>query len=279
MRGQSASARMLVVEARPGDISAPGLSACQADAAAGLYAQSLACFVRWLAGRLPAVRAEFDAMRAAVRAEVRHEHARTGDIHAQLIATYSIFGAFLIDTGVIDEAGLARFQSRIGTALQEVASAQAQFTSGLEPTAAFFRLLSSAIGAGRAHLADRDGNAPAGAEKSCGWRDETIGQGDSSRLVWRPQGDRVGWLDGVELYLDRDASYRAGQAMDTTGAGIEVSATTLARRLRDRHLLVSTDPARETLTVRRTLGGTQRDVLHLSARLLGIEAERAVRRC
>ena len=255
---------------RPGDIEARRLSACQADAANGLYAQAMAAFVRWLAGHLPAVRTEFENVRAAVRAEIRHEHPRTADIHAQLIATYSIFIAFLLDTGVLDEAEVKQFQSRVGTALDEVASTQAQFTAGVEPCAAFLRLIGSAIGAGRAHLADREGNAPVGAEKWCSWRDDKVGPGDGARLVWRPQGDRIGWLDKDALYLDRDAAYRSAQAMSLDGTGVEVSSTTLARRLRDKHLLISTDVARETLTVRRVLEGRQRDVLHLPAKLLGV---------
>ena len=269
-RGQSVFARLFTVEMRSGDIDVEKLSACQIDANAGLYSQATATFVRWLAARLPAVREEFETLRCAVRAQVRHDHARTADIHAQLIAACSVFSAFLLDVGAIDEAGAARFQSRVGAALQEVATTQTQYTASVEPTGAFFRLLGSAIGAGRAHVADRDGNASEGAEKSSGWRDESVGPGEFRRVVWRPHGDRVGWLDGDALYLDRDAAYRVAQGMSIDGTGIEVTATTLARRLRDRHMLVTIDPARETLTVRRVLEGRQRDVLHLSAKVLGV---------
>jgi hypothetical protein len=57
--------------------------------------------------------------------------------------------------------------------------------------------------------------------------------------------------------------------MAADGAGIEVSATTLTRRLRDKGLLLSTDRNRDTLTVRVTLEGRRRDVLHLHARTIG----------
>jgi len=96
-----------------------------------------------------------------------------------------------------------------------------------------------------------------------------VGFGADERTEWRPQGDRIGWINGNDLYLDRDASYRAAQGIAADGSGIEVSPTTLVRRLRDRGLLVSIDQARETLTVRHTIEGRQRDVLHIRATALG----------
>ena len=36
-----------------------------------------------------------------------------------------------------------------------------------------------------------------------------------------------GWIDSDDLYLDRDASHRAAQAMAVDGTGIEVSPFTL----------------------------------------------------
>lgn len=271
-RGQSVHARLLTLEVRPGNIAADRLAACQCDAREGLYAQATAAFLCWLAPRLNAERAEFERLRREVRTKVQHDHARTADVRAQLTATFSILTAFLLDVGALADADAERFQRRIGVALGEVADAQLEYAGSAEPTGSFLRLLGSAIGVGRAHIADREGNPPAACERACGWRPVQIGIGENQRADWQPKGDRVGWLnaDGDDLYLDRDASYRAAQAMSAEGAGIEVSAATLARRLRDKHLLASTDPARQTLTVRRMLDGKQRDVLHLSANTLGL---------
>ena len=65
---------------------------------------------------------------------------------------------------------------------------------------------------------------------------------------WQPQGDRVGWIDGDDLFLDPAASYRVAQKMAGPTDGIPVSARTLAKRLSERGLLVTTEPPR--LTVR-----------------------------
>jgi hypothetical protein len=51
-------------------------------------------------------------------------------------------------------------------------------------------------------------------------------------------------------------------ARDTDEA-LSISEQTLRRRLRDRGLLASVDQTRETLTIRRSIGGSSKDVLHL----------------
>jgi hypothetical protein len=269
-RGHSVHARVFTCEIRDGDISREKLTACQQDAAAGLYAGAMAAsFIAWLAPRLSDARVEFDRLRHEARAALQYSHPRTSDICAQLTATFSIFIAYLLEAAVVDDTQAARLQARIGSALKQVADAQAHYGAGAEPTAAFLRLLGSALGSGGAHLADRAGAAPDGREQACGWRSKQIGYGANERTEWQSEGPRIGWIDRDDLYLDRDASYRAAQAMAADGSRIEVSPTTLARRLRDRVLLVSIDQARETLTVRHTIEGRQRDVLHIRASALG----------
>src|SRR6202035_2874573 len=98
----------------------------------------------------------------------------------------------------------------------------------------------------------------------------TIGTGGYQREEWQARGDRVGWVDGAYIYLDRDAAYRAAQGMGADGAGIEVSAQTLLRRLRDRGFLARIDQGREVLTVRQTIEGRRQDVVCLLATRLSI---------
>lgn len=269
-RGQSVHARLLNIEIGAGAIDAEKLSACQANAAAGLYAQATAVFIKYLAANFEEARAEFERLWRELRGQIHHEHARTADIRAQLTAAFSIFIAFLVQAEIIDDSQAGRLQNRVGAALEGVAKAQAQFSTAAEPVGAFIRLLTSAIASGRAHLANKGGGAPELCEAGCGWRKVTIGTGDYKRDEWQAQGDRVGWLDEEYVFLNRDAAYRAAQGMAAEGAGIEVSVTTLIRRLRDKRLLASVDSARETLTVRRVLEGRQHDVLHLPAKTLGL---------
>lgn len=269
-RGHSASARMLIVEIRPGDIPRDNLSGCQRDARAGLYVQATAAFLQWLAQRFDDARAEFQALQGDARAAIQQAHARTADIRAQLIAAYSIFLRFLIETKAVDMGAAGQLKERIATALEEAAHEQEHLQAEAEPTAAFLSLLISAISAGQAHLADSSGNPPVGMESAAGWRKVRIGSGTNERLEFQPQGERVGWLDRDDLYLERDASYRAAQRMAGDGYGIEVKPFTLVRRLRERGLLGSVDKDRQVLTVRRTLEGRRCDVLHLRPEILGL---------
>ena len=57
--GQSIRARCLIGEVAKGDVDAAHLTRCQADAAAGLYAQTMAAFLRWLALDLDRRRGRF----------------------------------------------------------------------------------------------------------------------------------------------------------------------------------------------------------------------------
>ena len=108
---------------------------------------------------------------------------------------------------------------------------------------------------GRAHVADRQGRAP-DEPALCGWQCQRRGR------KWIPQGPRIGWVAGIDLFLEPAASYQVAQQI--AGAeGLAVSQQTLRSRLGERGLLVSTDVGRQMLTVRRTLEGCPRQVLHL----------------
>ena len=91
-----------------------------------------------------------------------------------------------------------------------------------------------------------------------------------ARDDWQPGGERVGWLDGTDLYLEPEASYAAAQELARDqGEALATSPRTLLRRLKDRGLLASWDERRKRLTLRRTLEGVAaREVLHLRSEAL-----------
>ncbi|MGO9262180.1 MAG: hypothetical protein ACLQU1_38640 [Bryobacteraceae bacterium] len=88
-----------------------------------------------------------------------------------------------------------------------------------------------------------------------------------------PQGAHIGWVAGRDLFLEPAASYQVAQQL----AGAErlgVSEQTLRYRLREGGFLVSTDVGRQMLTVRRTLEGCPRQVLHLQVGMSWVEERR-----
>ena len=99
-----------------------------------------------------------------------------------------------------------------------------------------------------------------------GWHTQHTGK--HRRAEWLPQGARVGWLDGHDLFLDIDSAFRTAQAMATDGDGIAVGVQTLVKRLREAGWLKSVDERREKLKVRRVIDGSRLEVLHLHADVL-----------
>ncbi|MDQ4128619.1 MAG: hypothetical protein M3151_11835 [Actinomycetota bacterium] len=156
-------------------------------------------------------------------------------------------------------------------ALGEAASGQSRHQEDGEPTRRFRELLSAAISSGRAHLASPEGGEPEIPE-AWGWRRATIGSGDFEREEWRPQGERIGWLEYEDLYLEPDAALAAVQKQGRdSGEPLAVTGRTLRKRLHERGLLVSTGKereGRETLTVRHTLEGSRKGVLHVASDFL-----------
>ncbi len=261
-RGESLGARVCVVEFRKGDVNVTALTACQADAAEGLYASAMAGYVRWLASRYEEVSAHLRGEVRELRAALTRPgmHPRTPDIAANQALGLRYFIMFAKETGAITEAGAEALWQRGRGAIEEMAAAQAAHIGVAEPAGLFIRLLSAAITSGRAHIAVTHGSEPDN-PKAWGWRDE--------RGTWQPHGDRVGWLDGEDLYLQPNASFAVAQAMGrATGEEITVSLHTLRKRLHERGLLASVDVTRNRLTVRHILDGTRRAVLHLRAESL-----------
>jgi hypothetical protein len=261
-RGPSLRARVLVLEISPGDLGPPPpdanptLTACQRDAAAGKYAAALSGFLRWLAPQLDAVRGRLRAELAELRNQARGDghHARTPGIVADLAVGLRYVLDFALDAGAVSEAERTELWERGWAALTEAGAAQAAHIATAEPAGQFLRLLSAALASGYAHVADGDGNQPPEPQR-WGWRPDAGG----------PQGTRVGWLVDGEVYLEPEAAFAVVQrfARDQNES-FPITSHTLRRRLKEKGLLATTDEARGKLTVRKTLQGTRRDVLHLA---------------
>jgi hypothetical protein len=273
-RGQSLRARVLVLEVDPGDVDVAVLSACQADAAAGLYSAAMAGFIGSIAGRYGAIRAGLRAEIVRLRGQAlgSRAHRRTPEIVANLAIGFDQFLAFAEAVGVIEPHEHVALSKRCWLALGQAAAGQADYQAASEPGSRFLELLAAAISSGRAHIAGEDGGVPPN-PGAWGWRKETQGAGAFGQDVWRPGHERVGWVveddHGHDLFLEPEASFAAAQSMGRdTGDPLAVQPKTLHRRLAQAGLLLSVEAARGRLTIRRTLGGARRYVLHLSASVL-----------
>jgi hypothetical protein len=265
-RGQSLQARILVLDVSAGDLNWEQLTGAQHAAAEGRYAAAFAGFVRWLAPRLDAVRRTLPERLAALREQATASglHKRVPAIVANLYLGLQLFAEFAVAAGALSGAEAEAFLQRSWQALGAAAAAQAALQAHGEPARRFLELLRAAVAAGQAHVAGPDGGAPdRPAER--GWRPDGDG--------WAAAGDRIGWLDGPDLYLDPEAALAVAQWLaQERHEPLGVAARSLHKRLAEQGHLVSRDTTRDRLVVRRSLEGSVRAVLHVRADVLGTAA-------
>ena len=265
----SIRARLLVLEVPAGGMDWAALTDCQAAAREGRFARVLSAYLQWVAGRYEQLQDLRPVRTAALRALATTSgcgHRRTPSIVAELAHGLEVFLAFACEVEALSEAEAQDIWHRGWWALGQAGGAQAEHQTTVDPVRRFQELLASAMTSGRAHVVAADGTAPA-TPAAWGWRRTSVGTGAYQRDGWQPQGDQVGWLCEEELYLDPDAAFKAAQAM-ATGEGLTVTSRTLWKRLKERGLLASTDEPRRRNTVRVTLQGTRREVLHLDPEAL-----------
>jgi Domain of unknown function (DUF927) len=267
-RGESLRARLFAVEVREGDIDRPSLTPYQREAAAGVYAVAMAGFLRWLAPQYEQLRAGLPAEHAEFRAKaLTGGHSRTPGIVADLALGMRYWLRYAVAVGAISREERDRLAAEAWASFMETGVEQQREIASQEPVVRFVELLSSAISSGRAHVANEHGEEPVD-PVPWGWREEQFGAGDRLSVRWKPQGHRVGWLVGDDLFLDPDAVYAEVQRLaGEQGEPLPVSKQTLQKRLKERKLLRSTS-ARDRCTSKQTVEGRRRSVLHLAARTI-----------
>lgn len=256
-RGQSVRARLMILELSKGAIKASDLTECQKDAQQGRCTHAMAGFVQWFAGQYEDVRAAFERIVSQYRSRALENaaHARTPDIVANLQGAFELYLDFAVYAGALQATERRRLAIRCWQALSDAAAAQAKHLAATEPTARFLSVLRSVLASGRAHLAGRNGGMPDRDPGSCGWRIS----GNSTT----PLGDCIGWVDGEDVYLESAAAFRQVQlAGRDIGESFPIAEQTLRRRLHEKSLLASVDSGRHTVTIRRSIAGASKDVLH-----------------
>ena len=265
-QGKSLKARQFVTEVEHGDVDAEKLTACQKDAAAGLYAQVMAAFLAWLAPNYGAERAKFGSMTEKWRtaASTNVSHRRTPETVAELCLGLHYFLVFACSCEAITLAESNKISQQGWEALQETAKAQNIYQQDSDPALRFLELLRAALSSGRAHVADQQGLTPDEMREAWGWRSRVISAGENERLEWQPQGERIGFVVGENLYLIPDAAYSIATKVGNGGEGIAITPNTLWKRLKEANFL-RREAGRESNKTRKMLCGTQQNVLHLSA--------------
>lgn len=257
-RGQSLRTRLFVVEVPKDALNWDKLTECQAAAREGIYASVTSAYLQWLAtdGRIAEIQAkaaeEIGEYRETWLASKTASVKRIASTLAQLTRAWRTFLGFALDCGAITQAEVDQLWIRVEAALEKAGGAQTKFQASENPATRFIELVQASLTSGKAHIAAIDGGQPNDREL-WGW------------LNGEAQGDRIGWIDGEEIYLQPDAAFSIAQRMASGGEGLTVTSQTLWKRLKEAGYLASTDTGRDTLKVRRRIGGRDQGVMHISA--------------
>lgn len=242
------------------------LTKCQEAADRGVYSEAMSAFIRKVASNYEhiteALRAEINALRSEVYLDGQHR--RTPGIVADLAVGFRHFLDYAIEVGAIEPQEYGELWDRAWNALIQVADEQGDGQRDNDPAFRFLELVNSCLSSGRAHLASTEGKDPHEAIQ-WGWRNGH--QSWDFGTEYHPQGKRIGWIDGNDIYLEAEAAYAEAQELARQqGDSIAVTLTTLKKRLHGKRLLASTelDGTKIRLEVRRRLQGhQQRRVLHI----------------
>lgn len=264
--GHSIKARTLILELEKDALNWPRITEAQKLAAEGIYASATAGFISWLAEDYPSRMTDFRANQIKYRKQLQNTgHKRTVDAGAQLLANYQSLLAFALEVGALPEIEQAALWQRINSGIQAALEPQANLQTQSDPVARFGELLTGIFVSGRAHVIDAaTGEYPG---DGWGWEQYEATTEYGTETKHRAKGNRIGWLDGPDLYLEPQATYAELQrfARDQ-GDSVPVTERTLWKRLHERGVILSREEPR--LTVRRQgLAGTNQRtyVLHLTA--------------
>jgi hypothetical protein len=201
---------MLIREVKSDDVDLQWLSDAQERARDGWYALALSGFLRWMAPQMEqlkredTIRQEQEKRRDEFAKELKKKHAnvheRTPSAMAEYYLGFEKFVEFALYVRAIDERRATELKETCSSVLLDIAYDQVAFIRTEEPTTQFIALLQAAIGGGYAHVSDvkEYDVAPEGVQASWGWRFEN---------QWRPNGKCIGWLDGMELFLEPNVAF------------------------------------------------------------------------
>jgi hypothetical protein len=272
----SLRARAMIEELRPGAVDLALLTQAQKDAASGVLALAMSGYIRSIAARWdadPELPAKLRAQRDRFRDRHRTKgHPRFAVNVASLELGWHEWLAYAAEAEAITAAERDKCWARVRKALARLGAEQERYQRDGDPVSVYLRSLIALVASGRAHLACPDGTEPADPGQ-WGWQADGAARADDPRTIWRPQGQRIGWVDGDEVYLQPDAAYTAArQYADAGGTPLAKTKTVLHKALRERGLLKGT--AADRLTVQRNVGGQRnKHVLNLAADIFGARSD------
>jgi hypothetical protein len=282
-RGESLQARMTIVTVKPdphtrkigagSDIDGANLTALHQSARAGILAQAMAGFLRWLAPRIDDFKTTLPDDILARRTQALNQgiagHARNPEILASLTAGLSVFFRFAVECGALDARDAQTHEERAYTLLYALLEAQDSYQGEQDEVKRFLSLLASALASGRCHIFDLDagGNGRGCPNDKTGHSATLLGWHMDAHSLFQPQGVRIGWIDREAVYLEGEAAYAVAKRYAAEqGAELALSEKMLFARIHERGLLakVETDVDCLRLKIQKRILGTRQRVYALN---------------
>jgi hypothetical protein len=276
-------ARLTLLHLQRDLIDLKALTRSQRDGAEGKFAKAMFGFVRWVArdrqARLDYYHRRVNELTEKFRNESAHP--RTAPAMAAKMAVLEFLVKYASEAGALDDVEADAWNTKFMAALLKTAEAQVPDRSLIEPPERFLRLVENALEAGRCHLVSASGDMlPDDLTLKCGWRRNINGS-------WETAGPLIGWVDEerdwerLHLYLNPSESFAVVQRLASDmKQPFVIGERDLHRRLKDAGYLVIDGHAsneiksRNTLTIRKMLGGVRRSVLHVDAeQVLGLDGD------
>jgi hypothetical protein len=265
-RGHSLRARMVIDEIGRNDIDANKLRVLQVAAQKGLLAEALAGYVQSIAACANAtdLSAELHRTQDQLCGTFTGDHRRTPAAAAALMLGVNQFLNFATDIGAISDLNAETLSDTVRAKLEIQTAVQANEQAQEDPVTIFVEAVPALLAAGRAHLTDKDGNKPGKADRGAdtaflfGWRKRERETFTGTRNEWSPQGDRIGFLVELQVWLLPEIAIAAiNRLLGEQGRSLPIGRHTLGKRLREAGWLAETDKQSFTV-VKRADGAPQR---------------------
>jgi len=258
--GHSLQARMVQISIEKDGVDLSALSELQEFSQSGELAQILSNFIQWLATM--AFTGHFNGSTVKRWADKYRRalgpvgHARTPDNLANLLCGLKVFLLWAKTKNLIDEEFEAGVLKTALSAAKNLAVMQAEADHEASDAQRYVDLLRSALQSGRGHVASLNGLCPHHAS-ALGWREE---QGRDGNFYARPQGDRIGWVDDIHLYVDPKAALSLIKKISNeVGNYLGSSDRAISKALKEAGWLAKTEEKRNTFKV--TCDSVRRNVL------------------
>lgn len=257
-RGDSLLARLFVVQLGKGDIDSSELSQLQQYAAAGLFENAMAGYIKWLS-------ANYDRLKDHIPAEIerlreyfsglRSVHFRTPENTAKLFLGFGMFIYYMKAMNIVSESEAASVLSQAEDIFLEVGRNQNSVFVYDDTADLFFDQLVDAMaqGAGHFNFIHPDEFFSFVGKEFIGWTNIHGG--------WQKNGRCLGWVAGENLYLLPAISYDAAHKQTKSKGFTLETRGRLWKRLHEQGLILSSDPDR--IGTRKYVNGVHHRVVHL----------------